>query len=104
MEQSVFVREAVSARDEESLVKTAFPLGNENTGECLWATVEERDHASWLESATRPATAFSQSALPPHFSHSSLILKTTVAMSSAKRIVVRSAAVIYTEMFARNLM
>lgn len=97
----VFIIEAISAKDEESLVKTAFPLGNENTGECLWATVEEQDHGFWLESPALPATALSQSALPPHFRHSSLILKTTVAMSSAKRIVVRSATVIYTEMFAR---
>lgn len=99
---NVFVTEAISARDEESLVKTAFPLGNENTGECSWATVEEQDHGFWLESPTLPATALPQSTLPPHFRHSSLILKTTVAMSSAKRIVVRSVTVIYTKMFART--
>lgn len=39
-----------------------------------------------------------QSTLPPHFRHSSLILKTMVAMSSSKRIVVRSVTVIYTKM------
>ncbi len=96
--------EAVSAKDEEGLVKTAFPLGNENTGECLWATVEEQDHGFWLASPTLPATALSKSTLPPHFRHSSLILKTTVAMSSAKRIVVRSVTVIYTETFCQDLM
>lgn len=42
----------------------------------------------------------SHSTLPIHFRHSSLILKTMMAMSSARRIVVRSVTVIYTKMFA----
>lgn len=40
-----------------------------------------------------------QSTLPPYFRHSSLILKTMVVMSSAKRIVVRSVTVIHTKTF-----
>lgn len=87
---NVYITEAISVRDEESLVKAAFPLGNENTAECLWATVEEQDLGFWLESLARRTTALPQSTLPPHFRHSSLILKTMMAMSGVKRIVVRS--------------
>lgn len=100
---NVFLPEAVCARDEESLVKTAFPLRNENTGKCLWATVEERDHGFWLESTSLTAAAPSQPTLPPHFRHSSLKFKTMAAMSSAKRIVLRSVTVIYKKSsFARS--
>ncbi len=100
---NVYVIEAISAKDEESLVKTAFPLGNENTAECLWATVEEQDRGFWLGSPARPATALSQSTLPPHFRHGSLILKTMMAMSGVRRIVVRSVTAIYKDVF-QNLM
>lgn len=61
---NVFVVGAIFAKDEESLVKTAFPFGNENTSECLWATGEEQDHGFWHENLTMPTTALSQSTLP----------------------------------------
>lgn len=70
--------------------------------ECLWATVEEQDRGFWPESPTRSATALTLTTLPPHFRHSSLILKTMMVMSSVKRIVVRSVTVIYTDVFART--
>lgn len=52
---NVFLVEVISARDVESLVKTAFPLQNENIGKCLWAMVEEQDH-NFLASEPHSAT------------------------------------------------
>lgn len=86
-----------------SLLKTAFALQNENIG--LWAMVEEQDHEFWLQSPTVPLTTLLQPMLPPHIRHSSLLLNTMVAMSSAKRIVVRSVTdcyTVYTKIFART--
>lgn len=100
---NVYAIDAIYAKNEESLVKTAFPLGNENTAWCLWATVEEQVQGFfWGLRAPRGQEPLSQSTPPPHFRHSSLILKTMMVMSTAKRIVVRSVTVIYTEMFART--
>lgn len=100
---NVYAIDAIYAKNEESLVKTAFPLGNENTAWCLWATVEEQVQGFFGGlRAPRGQEPLSQSTPPPHFRHSSLILKTMMVMSTAKRIVVRSVTVIYTEMFART--
>lgn len=71
---NVYAIDAIYAKNEESLVKTAFPLGNENTAWCLWATVEEQVQGFfWGLRAPRGQEPLSQSTPPPHFRHSSLI-------------------------------
>lgn len=67
-----FFLEALLAKDVGILVKTAFPLQNENIGKCLWAMVEEQDHDFWLQGPTVAPTTLLQPLLPPHVTHSSL--------------------------------
>lgn len=98
---SVYVKEAMSARHAESLVKKNSFSSRKWKHSWMFMGYSWRTRSGVLAwEAGRPATTLSHSTLPIHFRHSSLILKTMMAMSSARRIVVRSVTVIYTKMFA----
>lgn len=93
----MFIVTEAKAKDEEILIKKLFlsEMKTESNVYVLWLK-NKIGFLAW-EPCRASELSLSLCTLSPHFRHSSLKLKTMMAMSSEKRIVVRSVTVIYTK-------